>query len=247
MRYTTTKLFTFVFAILGCAFMLQVLSSCGGSSSVITAAGTNTTKLVIVNASSDVGPLTAFINSYQVGISTNTTTSAARTYFRYTDVPTYYGVGTGLLTLQLRTDHLINLTSDTLTTISGRGYSLFLVGLASIDSLSTILISDYSPTPTLGMGKVRFLNASPRTPALNIYINGTLGFTKMTYKKVSDYIELPAGLYDFKMTATSSTSSVLTDLSRVTVQDGRYYTLYSKGMVGRTDTAAVSLNVITNK
>lgn len=69
----------------------------------------------------------------------------------------------------------------------------------------------------------------------------------MTYKKVSGYVEVPAGIYDFKITATGAPASVLTDLSRITVQDGKLYTLFTKGLVGRTDTAALSLNVITNK
>ncbi len=231
-----------VFALL--AFTVQLLPACNNATAVVNP-GNNSTKLVIVNASPDEGPVTAYINNLQLG---NTSTYlTTRTYFTYATTPVYYGIGTGDLVFQLRDNNNNNLVTDSVTTASNTGYTLFLVGLASVDSLSNIIVADTSAVPALGRGKVRFINASPRTSALDIYANGTLAFTKMTYKKVSNYIELPAGIYDFKMTATGAPSSVLVDLPRTTVQDGKYYTLYTKGMVGRTDSAAITLNVITNR
>lgn len=225
--------------------MAQLLPSCSNSNNVVNP-GIGSTKLVVVNTSPDKGPVTAYINNVQLGNSN--TYLATRTFFTYnTTTPIYYGIGTGNLVLQLRDANNVNLITDSLITTSNTGYSLFLVGLASVDSLTSILVPDTSGIPTLGRGKVRFINTSSRTPGLDVYANGTLAFTKITYKKVSRYIELPAGIYDFKLNATGAPASVLVDLPRITVQDGKLYTLYTKGLVGRTDTSAISLNVITNR
>lgn len=224
-------------------FIVPVITSCGGSGNIINPTGT-TTKLAIINTSPDAGPVSAVINNIPLGATSAVT--ASRTYFRYSTTPAYYSVNYGTLTIQLRAYPTATLTSEVDTIISNKSYSIFLVGLRSIDSLATIFTVDTSSVPTQGRGKIRFINASPRTPALDLSANGTLAFTKIPYKKVSAYIEVPAGIYDFKITATGTPTSILTDLPRITVQDGKLYTLFTKGLVGRTDTAALSLNIITN-
>lgn len=245
MHKANQKLFYMILAMLACAFIAQVLQGCNNGDSAVNP--TSSTKLQVINTSIDAGPVAMFINNYQLGKGSDYTI-ALRTYFRYASTPVYYGVGTGLLTLQLRTPVLnTNLSNDTITTVSNKSYSLYLLGLNSIDSLSTILLNDNSILPALGNGKIRFLNASPRTPALDVYVNGTLGFTKVKYQGVTNFIEVPAGVYDFKLTANGAPTSILTDLPRITIQDGNIYTLYSKGLVGRIDTAAISLNLVTTK
>lgn len=245
MYSTSPKPFALFCIMPGFVFMMYVLASCNGNSTTVSPSS-STTKLVVINASPDVGPIQAYINTYVLGITTGT--SAQRTYFRYSTTPVYYSIGTGLLTLQLRTENSkIQYSSDTVTTVSNRGYSLFMVGLAAKDSITSLLVKDDPTPPALGKGRMRFINVSPRTQGMDVYVNGALGFTKIAYKGISPYIELPAGIYDFKMTATGSAANGLADLPRITIQDGKVYTLYSKGMVGRIDTAAIGLNIITNK
>ena len=245
MHNTNRKLFNMICAMLASAFLAQVLAACNNDNGAVSPS--STTKLLVINTSPDIGPGAAFSNNAQIGKGSEVNV-AARTYFRYATIPAYYGIGTGALTLQLRTPILGTiLSSDTITTAANKTYSLFLVGLLSVDSLSSVMLRDTAALPARGNGKIRFLNASPRTPALDVYVNGTLGFTKIKYKGVSPFIEVPAGVYDFKLTANGAPTSILTDLQRTTILDGKIYTLYSKGLVGRTDTAAISLNVITNK
>jgi hypothetical protein len=238
------KLFILMGCITGCLLMMQLLSSCGTDNTTVNPSG-STTKIVVVNTCPDVGPLGLFVNTYQLG--NNTGTLAQRTFFRYSTPPVYYSIGTGALTLQLRTDHNLQYTTDTITTLANKSYSLFFTGLAAVDSVSTLLINDDLTLPPLGRGRMRFINLSPRAPALDVYVNGAIGFSKTAFKKVAPYIELPAGVYDFKLTVSGGATSQIADLPLVTIQDGKVYTLYSKGLIGRTDTAAISLNVITNK
>jgi len=60
-------------------------------------------------------------------------------------------------------------------------------------------------------------------------------------------VQMPAGIYDFKIYATGAPGSVLVDVPLITIQDGRLYTLFTYGLTGRTDTAAIGAKVITNR
>lgn len=177
----------------------------------------------------------------------STAALANRTYFKFLVTPTYNSIGTGVITVQLKTDHQVNLTTDVDTIAANINYSIFLTGLLSVDSLKSIFLRDTSSAPVLGRGKVRFLNASPRSSAMDVYINGTKGFSAIAYTKYTQFIEVPAGTYSFKITPAGSTTNTILTLPSVTIQDGRLYTLYTKGLIGRVDSAAISLNIVTNK
>jgi hypothetical protein len=81
---------------------------------------------------------------------------------------------------------------------------------------------------------------------LDVYANGTLGYKSQGFKAVSKYQELPAGVYDFKIYA-ANTTTVYADLPNTTIQDGRLYTVYARGVIGRTDSAAFAASIITNR
>lgn len=245
MHSTYRKLLNMIYAMLASLFLAQVLSACNNDAGAVSPS--STTKLLVINTSPDVGPIAAFSNNSQIGRGSEVSVSQ-RTFFRYTTTPAYYGIGTGNLVLQLRTPILNTvISSDTVTTLPNKTYTLFLVGLNSVDSLSSILLKDTTALPARGNGKIRFINASPRTPALDVYVNGTLGFSKVRYKSVSGYIEVPAGLYSFQLTANGAPGNILTQIDKTNILDGKVYNLYSKGLAGRTDTAAINLNIINNK
>jgi hypothetical protein len=129
-------------------------------------------------------------------------------------------------------------------------YTLFIVGSDSTKSnRDKVFLTDTSAAPSKGRGKVRFINCSPSSPSFDVVANSYLdpGFTNIAYKKVSKYIEMPAGNYNFQIYQTGTSSSVLGTLQNVTVQDGRLYTLYSYGVVGHTDSLAFGLGSIVNK
>jgi hypothetical protein len=124
-------------------------------------------------------------------------------------------------------------------------YTLFVTGYFANKSIIPILTVDTSSLPTVGRGKIRFVNASPGSGGLDITANGTIAFANSTYPKVSKFTELPAGNYDFKVFPNGSTNLIL-DFPGITVQDGKIYTMYTHGIVGRVDSAAFGLGVINN-
>jgi len=227
--------------IIGMLLSVSMLPSCGKTAAV--AASSSTTKLCIVDASPDLLPMQIYIGSLQLG--------TVGKFFNYPTITSYYPVFSGEQVIQLRNHNLISVFYVDSVLKDNRNYSLFVTGLASAtlhaDTLTYILTTDYSAIPKLGYGKIRFVNASPRTAGLDVTANGTSAFSNIIYKGVSSYIEVPAGIYAFKINATATPASALTTLSNITVQDGRLYTLYTRGLVGRTDSAAFTAAVITNQ
>jgi len=220
---------------------IAMLQSCGKTAAVAPSA--STTKLCVVDASPDLLPMQIYLGSLQLG--------TAGRFFNYPTITNYYPVYSGEQVMQLRNHYLASVFYVDSVLKDNRNYTLFITGLASAtihaDTLTYILTTDYSTVPSLGYGKIRFVNASPRTAGLDISANGTTAFTNITYKKVSPFIEVPAGVYAFKINATATPASTLTTLSNITVQDGRLYTIYTRGLVGRTDSAAFTAAVVNNQ
>ncbi|BAU53106.1 DUF4397 domain-containing protein [Mucilaginibacter gotjawali] len=229
---------TITLVIFACvAFLVFVISSCGKSGNA-SPKGLNI-QYEILNLSPDMMPVSLFIDNKQVN-SAPYIFGVRQGYFYVpsTDVP--YQIrsvqysGTTYLT---RTDSLK----------AGAKYSLFIVGSRGDGSDTTIFTVDTSGTPTPGRGKIRFVDASPSgTGGLDVLANDTPLFSGVAYQKISKYIELPVGNYDLKIQPTGTTT-VIKELTPVTIQDGRLYTLYAYGYTSRADTAAFNAATIVNK
>jgi hypothetical protein len=218
------------------ALLVQLLSSCGKST--ISTAGLNV-QYEIFNLSPDLFPVNLYVDNNVVN----------RTPFVFQVPHGYFYLPSIDTPFQIRTTLVSGATlfsrSDLLKT--GLKYSLFITGAQSDNSIIQIFTVDTASLPAIGRGKIRFLNASPTgTAGLDVYANGTQAFSKITYTNYSKYIELPVGNYDIQITATGATS-VLKEITPVTVQDGRLYTIYAYGYTSRIDTAAFNAAVITNK
>jgi len=229
-------------------FMLSVLltpylSSCGkGTQGNVV--GTNV-QLEVLNLSPDVHP----VNLYMHYIKQNT-------YPYYYPTPSgYFYLGNIDTPLQVRSAAI---STQNLYSISQPGfqsnhkYTLFITGQYLPDSTVKAFVTrdDTASTPPIGFGKIRFINmAWPNTP-IDVVANGTAAFSKIGYDSVAKYIVMPVGNYIFQMNPSSTPGSYIsTTLSTTptTIQDGRLYTLYSYGIVGRTDTSAFNAGVLINR
>jgi hypothetical protein len=132
---------------------------------------------------------------------------------------------------------------------------LFFLGLygdtTSGRRLRTLVTTDDAEElPPVGKGgKLRFLNGSPNTNgSFDLWANGSLLIKGVAFAKVSSFTTLPAGNYTFRVYQANTSVNSIGELANVTVQDGRLYTLYSRGLVGRavSDTAAFNLSVVPN-
>ena len=231
-----------ILGITGIFFISCLTSSCGKAVSTVPA-GSNILYQV-VNLSPDLLPVDLYINFNKVNTSGSFAYPNPSGYFALTLIDTPFQIRSS--TLLASTTNIFSIDTILKNNVS---YTLFITGqLASAgtpNAVSYILTRDTSALPTVGRGKIRFINASPGSGGLDITANNTLAFSNQAYKSVSKFIELPAGNYDFKIMPTGVIQTILADLPGVTVQDGKIYTLYSYGIVGRIDSAAFNEAVIT--
>lgn len=199
-------------------------------------------RLQIVNTLAGSSAINFTINSTKKNTST-ITFPATSGYISVVPANTAY------IQFQYNLTPTINLiTADTvhniLKFVTDSSYSVFLTGTTS--NYSVLKILDNLSFPALGKAKIRFVNASTDTTALDVTINTSTAYKKIAYKGVGPFIEVPAGTYEFKANKTG-TSSTLSTLSNQVLADGKIYTLYAAGLSASTATNAVfGLSLITN-
>ncbi len=230
----------FVYLLLGIGgifFISCFISSCG-KTTVLPAA--SNILYQVVNLSPDLLPVNLLIDNNNKNSSPYTYPNPSG-YFALTSIDTPFQIRSS--SVLVSTTNFVS--SDTLLKNNLR-YTLFITGLRANNSVTSILTVDTASAVTAGRGKIRFVNASPGSGGIDITANSTYAFTNRLYLGVSKFIELPAGNYDFKAYPTGNTTTLLSDLPGITVQDGKIYTLYCRGIVARTDSAAFGLAVIPN-
>lgn len=223
-----------LFVLVAAVMVIPMLSSCGKESAA-SPTGLNT-QLNIINVSPDVYPVDLYIALRKQNTKPYT----------YANPSGYIYLASLELPLQIRSYKNETIFSkDTALRVNTK-YTLFITGLVSDNTRSSIFVADTDAAPSQGHGKLRFINASARTVNVDVYANGTPAFKNQGFKAITKYQELPAGIYDLKV-YQANTTTVLSDLPNTTIQDGRLYTLYAKGVVGRTDSAAFGSAIIINR
>ena len=108
--------------------------------------------------------------------------------------------------------------------------TLVVVGLQKDKSLSILPLSDTNRAPMPGKARVRFLHTSPDAPAIDISAAG-LGkvFSKVSFKSVGNYLDVPAGTVNFTITPAGATDTIMT--KTLTFEDGKVYTVYATGQL----------------
>ncbi|MGN6396176.1 MAG: DUF4397 domain-containing protein [Mucilaginibacter sp.] len=218
-------------------WLVSIISSCGKGPQ--NEAINLNIRYEVLNLSPDVFPLDIYFN-YIKANSGHLTFGVNQGYFNVPSLvsPSY------LRSSDIRVDTPLLKLTDTLK--RNVQYSLFITGDVANNSIKTIFTVDTATLPKVGRGKIRFVDASPSGSAgLDVYANNTKAFSKIAYPKFSDFIEIPNGFYDFKITATGS-STVLKTITNVQIQDGSLYTLYAYGYTNRADSAAFNAAFITN-
>lgn len=219
--------------------LASLIASCGKNNNVIPA-GSNI-QMQVVNASTDVLPVDLYIKFLKKNnIPFSYPNSSG--YFSLTTIDTPFQIRSSATLLSS-----VNILSIDSVLKNNIKYTLFITGFRANNSISYIFTADTSAAPISGRGKVRFVNATAGTNKFNVTANGTTVFTNQGYKDISKFVEMPAGNYDFKIYSVNSSTTILSDLPNVNVQDGKLYTLYCRGIVGRTDTAAFGMAVLSNK
>lgn len=107
--------------------------------------------------------------------------------------------------------------------------------IAAIGYVSSIgLLPVFEPKGPLIPGKffIRFGHFSPNSPNVDLTLNdGRKLFTNVPYKKVTGYIPLSPGNYNFNLRSTSTGDLVL-NIPNINLKAGRFYSIYAIGLLG---------------
>jgi hypothetical protein len=85
-----------------------------------------------------------------------------------------------------------------------------------------------TPSMSESPARVRILHAAPDAPNVDVYINGMRVLKDFSYKKVTDYLNLPKGKYHIDIYPAGNMIATVIS-KRVTVDSGKNYTLVAAG------------------
>jgi hypothetical protein len=121
------------------------------------------------------------------------------------------------------------IVSGSVNLAGGQAYSLVAVGQPG--NVETLSLTDDISAPPAGKAKVRFVHASPDTPAVDVTVAGTAIrlFSNVGYKSASDYAVVDAGTVNLEVSPTG-TANVMLTVPNVTLSSGAVYTIYAVGL-----------------
>ncbi len=107
-------------------------------------------------------------------------------------------------------------------------YTLAILGMAS--SAQTLLLTDDNSAPPAGQAKIRFVNASPNAPAVDVALSGgpTLA-SNLPFRGVGNYMSVPRGTHTLQVRAAGTKNVILT-IPNVMLEQGVVYTSYAVGL-----------------
>jgi hypothetical protein len=113
-----------------------------------------------------------------------------------------------------------------------QAYTVVATGLlAGEPAFAPLVLVDTIDLPAAGKARVRFVHASPGTPAVDIALaGGPVLFANVAYREESE-LEVDVGTYDLEA-RVAGTDTVALSVPGVTLEAGNVYTLLAIGQIG---------------
>jgi hypothetical protein len=120
-------------------------------------------------------------------------------------------------------------------------YTMFVTGdyTRSSNTLTTILTPNAEQAGA-GKPKLRFVNASPDSPALDVYLNSLL-LSNKAYKSVSGYARADSGAVTVKVNIAGTSTTLLN--KTITLNARSVYTLYAYGLVNQSGASGFNVGL----
>lgn len=133
-----------------------------------------------------------------------------------------------------------------LNLMENKFYSVFAVN--QVSAIEPLVLEDNLTNPASGKAHVRFIHLSPDAPAVNITLtDGTIVFGNVAFKGSVDFTPLDAGTYNLQVRDAATNSTVVLDLPNITLQAGKIYTVFAKGLLSGSGAQALGAQIIVNK
>ena len=126
-------------------------------------------------------------------------------------------------------------------------YTIFAID--SLKKISALVLTDDLTAPAAGKAHVRFVHLSPNAPAVDVAVasSGAVVFANRKFKENTAFTPLNAGEYSLDV-RVAGTSSVALVLPKITLESGKIYTIFARGILGVTTGAqALGAQIIVNK
>jgi Domain of unknown function (DUF4397) len=195
-------------------------------------AAVQTTNLNVINASTDT------LNYYLNGTRVNNASSIYPL-----GSSGYIGVAIGQQNYQFKSPRSpVVLMSLTLALDTGKTYSLYVAGRSADLTFSTI---DTLEADTGNFATIRFVNASSDAGKLDVMVGDTVKFKSRAFKTSTVFLPVIAGNKHIRIYQSGSVSPKI-DETRTLIA-GKVYTLFTKGSLKGTGTAALGTGLVVNK
>ncbi|QJD95111.1 DUF4397 domain-containing protein [Mucilaginibacter robiniae] len=238
----------FKYCILLIVAAIACLTACKKNNDVV--ATVDNTRLSVINATTD--PINIYLNGTRqnstsgiyTGGSTGYLTIAAGTEtfaFKHNFNNVDFSNTDTLFTLPLTLPYVAPVTVSDITT--SYAYSLFVTGNTRSD---TFLTKDTLTANSSSLPEMRFINAAPTVPNLQIKLDGTVLFTSNAYKSVSTFQTL-ASSGDKVITVINTATGGTIYTTTVSLTSSSIYTLVALGTLKGTGTSAFRVGLLTNQ
>lgn len=125
--------------------------------------------------------------------------------------------------------------------LDAKPYTVLAIG--KLADIQPLVLADNLAKPEAGKAHVRFVHASPDTPAVDITTkDGTVIFPNVAFGKATDFTPVAAGTYDLQA-RVAGTDTVGLDVPGVTLEDGKIYMVVATGLLNGEPKLAA--NVVT--
>ncbi len=112
---------------------------------------------------------------------------------------------------------------------AGRDYTVVARGSVASKNVGSRLLQDDNRAPAPANARVRVAHFSPDAPAVDIFINGARAIENLSFRRVTGYLEVPAGSYEVGIAPAGGDPIFTTSLS---VEAGKVYTAWANGLLG---------------
>lgn len=129
-----------------------------------------------------------------------------------------------------------------LTALAALGVAvLIMLGLYAMSS-ATAQTASAAPA---GQSLVRVVHASPDTPAVDVYVNGTKTISALTFFSATTYLgPLPAGSYNVSVTLAGQSQAALS--ATLALEGGKDYSVVANGTLAPADAAPLTVTALVD-
>jgi hypothetical protein len=209
-------------------------TACSDDEDPITPDPTPKAKVMVIHASPDAPGVDLLVDNNVVG--TNLT---------FPNNTGYVEVDAGIRNIKVNvTGTQTTVIGADLNILGNVAYSAFAVN--TVANLEPLILVDNLATPASGKAHVRFIHLSPDAPAVDITLaDGTVIFDNVDFKGSVDFTPLDAGTYPLQV-RVAGTSTVALDLGNITLQAGKIYTVFARGLLSGSGNQALGAAIIEN-